>query len=98
MRVGKGVIAFIKAESIKSSLKKPVIIVTDCGCMMNPESVEIDLREDRDEPGFEPYFELLGVRFLINPKIKHLADHGSLRVVTYGGGRFKKLEFSPKSG
>lgn len=93
MRVRGRVIAFIKAEAAKASIKKPMILVMDCGCMMNRESVEVDLREYQDEPSHELYFEMEGVRFLVNPKIRHIADQGSLEVVSYGGGRFRKLEF-----
>lgn len=95
MRVGKGVIAFIIAEAARASIKKPMVLVMDCGCMLNQESVEIDLKEDRDEPGFERYLEREGVRFLVSPKIRHIVDQGSLEVVVYGGGRFRKLEFLP---
>jgi hypothetical protein len=95
MRVGRGVIAFIKAEANRVSIKKPMVLIMDCGCMMNQESIEVDLRDDRDEPGHEFYFEKEGVRFLVSPKIRHLADRGSLGVVVYGGGRFRRLEFSP---
>lgn len=98
MRVRRGVIAFIKAESAKASIERPMVLVTDCGCIMNQESVEVDLREYGEEPGYEPYFERQGVRFLVNPKIRHLADTGSLGVVAYGGGRFRRLEFFPKGG
>jgi hypothetical protein len=95
MRVGRGVIAFITAEAAKASIKKPMVIIMDCGCMMNQEAVEVDLREDRDEPGHEFYFERGGIKFLVSPKIRHLADRGRLGIVVYGGGRFKRLEFSP---
>lgn len=97
MRVGKGVMAFIKAESAKASIKRPMVVITDCGCIMNRESVVVDLREYRDEPGLEPYFERQGVRFMVSPKIRGIADGGGLGVVVYGGGRFKRLEFSPKA-
>lgn len=97
LKVGKDVMAFIKAEATRASIKKPMVLLMDCGCMLNQESVDVDLREDRDEPGFEPYFERQGVRFLVSRKIRHLADGGRLEVEAYGGGRFKKLVFSPNS-
>jgi len=96
MKVGKGVVTLVKAEAAKASIKKPMVLVMDCGCMMNRESVEVDIREDRDEAGFEPYFVRNGVRFLVSRKIRHLADEGSLRVTIYGGGRFRRVEFSPR--
>jgi hypothetical protein len=95
MKVGRGVMALVKAEAAKASIEKPMVLVMDCGCMMNKESVEVDIRDERDEPGFEPYFVRNGVRFLVKPKIRHLADEGSLGVVVYGGGRFRRVEFSP---
>jgi hypothetical protein len=96
MKLGRGVITLIKAEAVKASFKKPMVLVMDCGCMMNQESVEVDIREDRDEAGFEPYFVKNGVRFLVRPKIRHLADEGRLGVMIYGGGRFRRLEFSTR--
>ncbi len=95
MKVGRGVFDFIRSESSKMALAKPMVVITDCGCMLNGESVEVDLKEYKDEQGLEPYFEMRGVRFMINPKIKQIADGGSLRVVSYGAGKFRRLEFSP---
>lgn len=95
MRVGRGVVALVKAEAERASIKRPMVLIMDCGCMMNQESVEVDIREDGDEPGFEPYLVKNGVRFLVSPKVRHLADRGSLGVTVYGGGRFRRLEFTP---
>jgi len=98
MKLGRGVMALVKAEAAKASIERPVVLVMDCGCMLDQESVLVNIREDRGEPGYEPYFERDGVRFLVSPKIRHLADEGSLGVVAYGGGRFRRLEFTPKKG
>lgn len=95
MKVSGGVVELIKAEAAKASIKKPMVLIMDCGCMMNRESVEVDIREAGDEPGFEPYFIKNGVRFLVSPKIKHIADEGSLVVTVYGGGKFQRLDFVP---
>lgn len=98
MKVGRGVMSLVKEEAAKASMKKPVVLVMDCGCMMNQESVLIDIREEGEGEGFDEYFMRDGVRFLVSRKIRHLADEGRLEVAVYGGGRFRRLEFVPNKG
>jgi hypothetical protein len=94
MKLGRGVVALVKAEAEKESIERSMVLIMDCGCMMNQESVEVDIREEDDLEGFESYFTKGGVRFVVSPKVRHLADMGRLVVATYGGGRFRRVEFS----
>jgi hypothetical protein len=91
----EGVVEFVREEARKSGIKRPVVLIMDCGCMMNKETVELDIKGEGTEKGYDFYLEAEGIRFFVNPKVRHLADRGRIGVMTYGAGRFKRLEFYP---
>jgi hypothetical protein len=90
-----GVIDFIKEEAKKAGIAKPVLLIMDCGCIMNQETVELDIKEKGSEEGYEFYMKKEGVEFYVNPKVRHLADKGRISVVPYGANRFRRLDFNP---
>jgi hypothetical protein len=90
-----GVIDFIKDEAKKAGIAKPVLLIMDCGCIMNQETVELDIKAKGSEKGYEFYMEKDGVEFYVNPKVRHLAENGRVSVVSYGAGRFRRLDFNP---
>lgn len=94
--IGEGVSEFVKAEAKSNGIIHPVVFLMDCGCIMNSESVEIDIREGGTEKGFDASVNQDGVRFFVHPRVMHLAEGGSIEVVTYATGRYKKLVFFPK--
>jgi hypothetical protein len=91
----RGVLEFVKEEAKRSGIKKPIVLIMDCGCMMNEETVELDIKEEGAEKGYNFYMEVEGIKFLVNPKVKRLADRGRIGIMTYGEGRFKRLEYYP---
>lgn len=90
-----GVIDFIWEEAKKTGIAKPVLLIMDCGCIMNQETVELDIKEKGAEEGYEFYMEKDGVEFYVNPKVRPLAENGKISVVPYGAGRFRRLDFNP---
>jgi len=64
--------------------------------MMNQESIELDIKEENLKEGYEFYTEKDSIKFYIKPKIRHLAERGRISVVTYGAGKYKKLEYNPR--
>lgn len=94
--IGKGVVEFVKAEAKVIGISRPVVLLIDCGCIMNSESVEIDIRESGSEKGFDTCVNLEGVRFFVHPKVMRVVEGGSIEVETYATGKFKKLVFVPK--
>lgn len=90
-----GVIDFIREEAKKAGIVKPVLLLMDCGCIMNQETVELDIKEKGAEEGYEFYMEKDGVDFYVNPKVRHLVENGKISVVPYGAGRFRRLDFNP---
>ncbi|MBM5804974.1 MAG: hypothetical protein FJZ49_02745 [Candidatus Verstraetearchaeota archaeon] len=46
LKVEDGVAEFVREEAERSGIKNPVVLIMDCGCMMNEETVELDVRED----------------------------------------------------
>jgi len=95
LKVEDGVAKFVKEEAKRSGIEHPVVLIMDCGCMMNEETVELDIKEEGSEKGYEFYMEVKGIKFLVSPKVRHLADKGGIGVMTYGAGRFKRLEYYP---
>jgi hypothetical protein len=89
------VIDFIREEAKKAGIVKPVLLLMDCGCIMNQETVELDIKEKGAEEGYEFYMEKDGVDFYVNPKVRHLVENGKISVVPYGAGRFRRLDFNP---
>jgi hypothetical protein len=91
----KGVKKFVREEARKSGIKNPIVLIMDCGCMMDKETVELDIKEKGTEKGYDFYLEVDGIKFFVNPKVKHIADIGRIGVMNYGEGRFRRLEFYP---
>jgi len=89
-----GVIDFIRETAKKAGIAKPVLLIMDCGCIMNQETVELDIKEKGSEEGYEFYMEKEGVEFYVNPKVRNLAENGKISVVPYGAGRFRRLDFN----
>lgn len=94
IRIDKNVPEFVREDAKSHGIKSPVVLIMDCGCMMNQEAVVLDIRSGPEE-GYEPYTEADGIKFLVSPKVKALADRGRIGVFTYGAGRFKRLDFFP---
>jgi hypothetical protein len=94
IKVDRKVPKFVRDEAKKMGLAKPVVLIMDCGCMLNQETVEVDIRSEPEE-GYEPYTEVDGIGFFVSPKVRSLADSGRLVVTEYAAGKFKKLEFCP---
>lgn len=95
IEIEPGVIEFVKDEAKRLGINKPAVLILDCGCIMNQESVELDIKEDRQYEGFEQYTEVDGIKFYIKSKIKSAAEGGKIKLKTYGAGRFRRLEFYP---
>ncbi|MEM4720746.1 MAG: hypothetical protein QXT73_01615 [Candidatus Methanomethylicaceae archaeon] len=97
IEIEPGVLEFVRGEADKLGIKKPVVLIMDCGCMMNEGSVELDIKEEGPHEGYELYTEIEGIKFYIKPKVRKSAEGGRIGVKTYGAGRFKRLEFYPAS-
>jgi hypothetical protein len=85
---------FVREDAKRQGIENPVVLIMDCGCMMNQEGVVLDIKS-HSEDGYEPYREVDGIKFFISPKVKASADGGRIGIFTYGAGRFKRLEFFP---
>ena len=94
IKIGREVLKFVREEAKKTGIAKPVVLLMDCGCMLNQETVEVDIKSGPEE-GYAPYTKVDEIPFFVSPKIRHLADKGRLAVSAYGAGKFKKLEFIP---
>jgi len=95
--IGKDVPELVYEEESKRGIRKAAVLIMDCGCMMNQETVVLDIQEETDVPeGYDFYTENNGVKFYVSPKVRKLADRGRIGVVTYGTGRYRRLEFFPE--
>jgi len=96
IEIERGVIEFVKEEAKRLGIKRPAVLILDCGCMMNDQAVELDIKEDRPYEEYEFYTEVSGVKFYVKSKIRRAVEGGKIGLKTYGAGRFKRLEFYPR--
>ncbi|MCX8182344.1 MAG: hypothetical protein N3D12_04440 [Candidatus Methanomethyliaceae archaeon] len=97
IEIDAGVIEFVKNEAKRLGINRPAVLILDCGCMMNEEAVELDIKEDQHYEGYELYNEVEGIKFYIKSKIRRAAEGGKIGLKTYGAGKFKRLEFYPRT-
>ena len=90
-----GVIDYVREDAKNQGLRRPVVRIMGCGCVMNQDAVELDVQEEEKAEGCEFYMEVEGVRFFVSPKVRHLANRGKIGIMTYGAGRFKRLVYFP---
>lgn len=95
IRIEKDVLEFIKSEAVKQGIRRPIVLLMDCGCMLNTDSVEVDIKEEGGQGNLIRYLEKDGIAFYVSPKIREIADKGGLRVTTYANGKFRRLDFIP---
>jgi hypothetical protein len=96
IKVEKDVADFVHGEAKSQGIKRPVVLIMDCGCILNQETIELDIKDENDTTGYDFYTLVDGLKFYINPKLKHLADTGKIFVFSYGEGKFKRLDYSPR--
>ena len=95
IKVESGVADFVRGEAKSQGILYPVVLIMDCGRIMNQETIELDIKDENDAKGYDFYTEVDGLRFYINPKVRLLADKGKIFVTPYGADRFKRLDYSP---
>ncbi|MCQ5377617.1 MAG: hypothetical protein NO516_06155 [Candidatus Methanomethylicia archaeon] len=93
--IEREVLEFIKSEAHRQGIKRPIVLLMDCGCMLNTDSVEVDIKEEGGEGNLVQYLVKDGITFYVSPKIRRIADKGRLSVTTYGNGKFRRLDFIP---